>query len=351
MSGHHGAGTRLDASAGLTSISRDHTPSVPALAVQRQRQPRPSLRASLLGGASTTAAPTPTRPSRLRVSVATLVRRLSRQNLQSPSPPPDRTPPAVSPRSSSSTPKIPDHPPKLAPTLDFSRDDWSADTAFGHLHSPGSVQSRTAFSAPVTPIATTPADGRLSQCVPDALTFRPSGIYLTNGVDDPMDIQQDEPTQNLTPASAIIHYPEPIEPLPPPSINVTAADTVLEVDEAYCSGDPSSTYEDTLLEEERAMINRARGLRRPSPGGTMQRHAHGMPLRYRLSADAALRCQNLVRAKPRMRRRRKQATRELESQRTQKSSAVSSSASSIVSVVMQEPLPQQHNALDNTQPR
>ena len=69
--------------------------------------------------------------------------------------------------------------------------------------------------------------------------------------------------------------------------------TALEVDEAYVADGDDMSWMETLVSMRRAS----------GPGGIRK---HGQ-LRYRTSADMALRCANVVRSVPRMRKRRKDA--------------------------------------------
>lgn len=83
----------------------------------------------------------------------------------------------------------------------------------------------------------------------------------------------------------------PIEADDDEGIDCEAAAAGLEVDEEFGGGDESDI----------ALIDRLLSLRRAS--GTLGIRKSGFPL-YRSSTDTALRCQNLVRNKPRMRRRK-----------------------------------------------
>ncbi|KAK3325472.1 hypothetical protein B0H66DRAFT_125056 [Apodospora peruviana] len=77
----------------------------------------------------------------------------------------------------------------------------------------------------------------------------------------------------------------------------------LEVDEAYCNGGPD------IVEDEISIMESVMSLRRAgAPGGIRKHTVAGIPLRYQLSADAALRCQTVVRSRPRMRRRKRTRT-------------------------------------------
>ncbi|KAK4168897.1 hypothetical protein QBC43DRAFT_200223 [Cladorrhinum sp. PSN259] len=73
----------------------------------------------------------------------------------------------------------------------------------------------------------------------------------------------------------------------------------LEVDPEYLKGNFEED-EAALLEDSRLALRDAAG-----PSGIRKHAAGGVQLRYRLSVDAALRCQNVVRSRPRMRKRDK----------------------------------------------
>ncbi|KAK3684898.1 hypothetical protein B0T22DRAFT_202388 [Podospora appendiculata] len=74
----------------------------------------------------------------------------------------------------------------------------------------------------------------------------------------------------------------------------------LEVDEAYCNGTTT-----TLTDEDMLFVDNIMSLRRAgTPGGIRKHMIGGVALRYQLSADAALRCQTVVRSRPRMRKRK-----------------------------------------------
>ncbi|KAK3370202.1 hypothetical protein B0H63DRAFT_310587 [Podospora didyma] len=74
----------------------------------------------------------------------------------------------------------------------------------------------------------------------------------------------------------------------------------LEVDEAYANGTADVDEEERVFTESIMSLRRAAG-----PGGIRKNMVAGIPLRYRLSTEAALRCPNVVRSRPRMRRRDK----------------------------------------------
>ncbi|KAH7633101.1 hypothetical protein B0T09DRAFT_86218 [Sordaria sp. MPI-SDFR-AT-0083] len=106
-------------------------------------------------------------------------------------------------------------------------------------------------------------------------------------------------------------------PLPAPSAPVLStlddlkvdhgydfASMKLEVDERYRDGTVD------VLEEERALLESIQVRRAGSgPAGIRKHTVEGtLPLRYQLSAEAALRCATVVRSKPRMRRRKEHGT-------------------------------------------
>lgn len=106
-----------------------------------------------------------------------------------------------------------------------------------------------------------------------------------------MDIQYDPPPRLDLVAEVI----EP-DTLPGVTHGVVCA---LEADPAYAHGSSEPT-----LDDEAGLLEHFRAMRRSMlPGGAVRRTVSGVPLRYRLSADVALGCQNVVRSRPRMRKR------------------------------------------------
>ncbi|KAK3988670.1 hypothetical protein QBC44DRAFT_99846 [Cladorrhinum sp. PSN332] len=86
-----------------------------------------------------------------------------------------------------------------------------------------------------------------------------------------------------------------------PDFSMPNWDGALEVDPSYMNGNSEPTEDETsLLEESRLALRDASG-----PSGIRKYSAGGLQLKYRLSVDAALRCQNVVRSRPRMRKRDK----------------------------------------------
>jgi len=77
----------------------------------------------------------------------------------------------------------------------------------------------------------------------------------------------------------------------------------LEVDEAYCNSQ-------NLMDEELVFAESLASLRRAgAPTGILRKQTvAGIPLRYQLSAEAALRCHTVVRSRPRMRKRKNTRT-------------------------------------------
>ncbi|KAK3309070.1 uncharacterized protein B0T15DRAFT_128702 [Chaetomium strumarium] len=133
------------------------------------------------------------------------------------------------------------------------------------------------------------------------------------------------------PTSRWVCPPEPGPIEPDPDCAMPGPD--LEVDDA--EGDGLSAAPEDLL----AMIEGGISLRDASgPGGIRKHMVGGIALQYRLSADAALRCRNVVRNRPRMRKRHK--TRHGSSAA---SSAVTSALNSpVMSSAASPPLPSTH---------
>lgn len=221
------------------------------------------------------------RPSaRLLANVETLVRKLSRQNLQqleeanqelarsssasSPRPPPQLTSPSdLTPAPDSEATHHPEHP-IATPIVEL--------TAL-----PGSDD-------PLNPGC--PIEIDQDEVLPPIPT-----LSCLGGGGDPMDIQYDPPPRLDLVAEVI----EP-DTLPGVTHGVVCA---LEADPAYAHGSSEPT-----LDDEAGLLEHFRAMRRSIlPGGAVRRTVSGVPLRYRLSADVALGCQNVVRSRPRMRKR------------------------------------------------
>lgn len=116
---------------------------------------------------------------------------------------------------------------------------------------------------------------------------------------------------------------------PEPHTDYVYSPMELEVDEAYCNGNLADTFEEDLSFMESVVSLRRAG----APGGIRKQMVGGIPLRYQLSADAAMRCQTVVKNRPRMRRRKK--TRP-------ESMASSAATSSISSPVIPPSIPPPH---------
>ncbi|KAK3327748.1 hypothetical protein B0T19DRAFT_172879 [Cercophora scortea] len=122
------------------------------------------------------------------------------------------------------------------------------------------------------------------------------------------------PAPTPTPTTSLAR----LEPIIEPDPDLQTME--LEVDEAYCNGTA------TLTEEDMSFVDNIMSLRRAgTPGGIRKHMIGGIALRYQLSADAALRCQTVVRSRPRM-RKRKNYTR----QNSVTSSAITSAVGSPV---------------------
>ncbi|KAK4457333.1 hypothetical protein QBC42DRAFT_40386 [Cladorrhinum samala] len=134
-----------------------------------------------------------------------------------------------------------------------------------------------------------------------------------------------EPLSSATPSTAsqpitvIAAEPCSIEVDPDFAMPNFINDT-LEVDPKYVNGDSDMTAEENALMEDSRLALRAAA----APSGVRKYSAGGVQLRYRLSVDAALRCQNVIRSRPRMRKRDK--------------SRFSSAASSAVTSAVSSPL-------------
>ena len=129
--------------------------------------------------------------------------------------------------------------------------------------------------------------------------------------------------------SITVPVPVPVTAKPDPDPNYVFSPMNLEVDEAYCNG-TTDVVEDDMSFVEAVMSMRRAG----APSGVRKQVVNGIPLRYQLSADAALRCQTVVKSRPRMRRRKK----------TGRSDSVISSAvtSAVSSPVIPPSIPSPH---------
>ncbi|KAK4144205.1 uncharacterized protein C8A04DRAFT_28107 [Dichotomopilus funicola] len=99
------------------------------------------------------------------------------------------------------------------------------------------------------------------------------------------------------PSSTI--YADPVFIEPDPECCLPNTGTALEVDENE-TGEGSELLSDLFGQSGTTSLRNASG-----PGGIRKHTVNGVDLRYRLSADAALRCTNVVRSRPRMRKRNK----------------------------------------------
>ncbi|KAK0613485.1 hypothetical protein B0T14DRAFT_280723 [Immersiella caudata] len=303
MPGHFANRTRVDNFAGAADHSQmlpDQNPGAqpsrlltprrmqPHLRAPRQRPQQPSQSSSLA-----VAAPTPRRAARLMDGVETLVRKLSRQRLQSP-------------EHSSNTNDQPQLAAHQTPSPSITQ-------VLTPSPSPGSPPSGDRFQPPLPSILC--ADDNLhnsSQSVSRARDFADQGHGASSINANP------KPNQHPVIIEAPILEPDPdcdsMDVLyhssyaPPFSLNsfpsyIEPAGEPIDIDENYVAG--SSTIAD-----EAALIESFRARRRAgTPGGSGRRNVDGIPLRFRLSSEAALRCQNLVLSKPRMRKRKKPSER------------------------------------------
>ena len=111
----------------------------------------------------------------------------------------------------------------------------------------------------------------------------------------------------------------PAPPLPPPTLTLAAEPAFIEPDPAFIEPDPECAMPIPELEVDDTdggiselppdLLTLADGIL-PSryaggSGGIRKYSTGGVALRYRLSVDAALRCTNVVRSRPRMRKRTK----------------------------------------------
>ena len=251
----------------------------------------------------------PSRSARLRATVDTLARKLSKQNLQ---------------LTGSSRAQLPTAPPSPSPA-DAPR--TSADLANPSLH-PGLPAGHTPECLPpaspydlyLGPDLPIEADedailgARFAELYPQPSSDSDYRRYLPGSMSD----VRLEPALAPTPPFHTTTAP-PTGPKADPDVHITDMD--LEVDETY------GTAADMSLEDDAALIEAFRARRRAAiPGGMVRRTVGGVPLHYRLSADAALRCQNVVRSKPRMRKRKRTTSGRPES--IASSSAMTDSVSS-----------------------
>jgi hypothetical protein len=327
MPGYFTDGTRVDNFAGAADHSQmlpDQNPEAqpsrlltprrmqPHLHAPRQRTQQPSQSSSL-----TVAVPTPRRASRLRAGVETLVRKLSRQRLQSPeqsSNTNDQQPqPTAHPTPSHSTTQVltpspsPGSPP---PGERFQPPPPSILRADDSLHNSSQPLPRAQDAADQrhgnSPINVDPKPTQQPVII-EAMVLEPDPDC------DSMDVLYHSP---YVPPFAINSFPSYIEPRGEP----------IDIDENYVAG--TSTIAD-----EAALIESIRARRRAgTPSGSGRRNVDGMPLSFRLSSEAALRCQNLVLSKPRMRKRKKPRERRDSAAPSETTTVYSNTSSMSVSI-------------------
>ncbi|KAK0643125.1 hypothetical protein B0T16DRAFT_459302 [Cercophora newfieldiana] len=309
MPGHFADGTPVNTVVGATDHGRmllDESPEPqpqpqprrllsPQMTQQHMRAPRqrPSQASSQ---PLTVASPAPRRGSRLvpfMAGVETLVRKLSRQRLQSPevSPSTDGHEPQPASPSAPSPSITQTLTPSPSPSPGISRPE---------RHLPGSPPDVLHIGIdlqsvpPVIPRAQDLAGKRYPSIDVYPKSARPvviEGPILEPDPDcDSMDISYHNTHTYPLMLNTVPAYIEP-------------AGEEIAVDQDYLNG--SKTVEDQA-----ALIERFRARRRAgTPSGSGRRMVDGIPLRYRLSSEAALRCQNLVLSKPRMRKRKKPSER------------------------------------------
>ena len=233
------------------------------------------------------------RPTRLRSSVETLVRKLSKQNLQH----------SAASRGSTLSPSPPSSPIPSCPPPQL--------LGLGSLEPGPSIEIDTfpkphpavpAVEAEALPVVDHPLDAgcaiEVDQDEVAGYLVRPSRRHPGLPSDEPMAMRQQEaPILPFTLGPTPRIYEADLD-LVPPDADIDM-DGVLEVDPAYCNGLSGQAADD-----EAALLERFRAMRRVIvPGGAVRRSVGGVPLRYRLSADVALGCPNVVRSRPRMRKR------------------------------------------------
>ncbi|KAK5657328.1 hypothetical protein OQA88_3392 [Cercophora sp. LCS_1] len=304
-----GVGTRVDGGQSSLDESMDDAPRQQPLSsnfrqqqMQQQQQQQPlqrQRRQFLRPSGPSLPNPTPSRQARLRASVETLVRKLSRQNLQttdagsvqqraisSPSVSPNIAAVSDQPLAKGNPTKRRDDSPSRSPLVPSTQPDFPVPTR------PITPRSPIDVDEVIGPAAVPHTAPRIR---------RPQCYYP---IPNAMDLDRDE---GLDFGLTSFRLPEPVAPVSSERPPIVPPD-LLEVDEAYLNG--PSTIDERDLEDEATLIERYRAMRRTAtPGGTMRRNVDGVPLRFRLSADVALRCPNLVLSKPRMRRRRRRSAR------------------------------------------
>jgi len=296
----------------------------PHLCVPRQRQQQPSQ------SALTVTAPAPRRGARLIASVETLVRKLSRQRLQSPELSADTNDPqpqVMVPRTASPgiNQLLNSSPESTGPSLHLL---LPQSTAYSCVDdSLENLAQSTSISLDIAPQCHGPsaddADDVKTELPLDVPSISIHPVIKADPNCDPMDVQYHDRYPPPSPFDSIPAYIEP--------------DTdMIAVDDNY--GAESANFEDeaTLIESFRAR-RRAGTL-----GGSGRRNVDGVPLRFRLSSEAALRCQNLVLSKPRMRKRKKGGERRDSTAPSVAATVDSATSSLAVSVSPRTTLPCAH---------
>ncbi|KAK0719665.1 hypothetical protein B0H67DRAFT_551987 [Lasiosphaeris hirsuta] len=246
------------------------------------------------------------RPTRLRATVDTLVRKLSKQNLQKPGAgnvPQESGLQLQLPLSLTATPSVPESAEvgdsaitlESALTLEVDDEPESHCSPFLALsEQPELVSLKDHLMGSTFPIQAldevTAGPSYTPQPPQSTSQFYENFFNRTSASDNGPETKQ----------ATIVHLPPILEPDMDydPKQELRLQDFDLEVDEAYGQGGPALTEEDVPWESFRSM-------RRVGMPGGIRRSVGGIPLRYRLSADAAMSCQNLVRSRPRMRKRKR----------------------------------------------
>lgn len=306
MSGYFADGTRFNTAAGapdhnqmsmdqslepqprrlLARPQHHHT-----LAQRPQQAPQPSSSLTLSASA-------PRRTSRLLAGVETLVRKLSRQRLHSAETPPDTNPtPAepIAPRHPS--PSI-TQPPTISPQISPPQEQVLAPQP-EILRAGCNLQNR---AQPAPKLQDFHHQNHGVNLQADANTTGPAVTLL------PGPILQSDLEPDCDSMDILYHHrppPQLISDCVP--ISIEAAGEKIEVDENYANGCKDFEDEAALIEKFRA--RRRAGVARRQVDGVPLRSVDSASLQYRLSSEAALRCQNLVLSKPRMRKRKKTSHR------------------------------------------
>lgn len=221
------------------------------------------------------------RPSaRLLANVETLVRKLSRQNLQQL----EEANQELAQASSASCPRPPPQPTSIS---DLKPAPDSEGTHHPEYPTATPIIELTALPGSDDPLN----PGCPIEIDPEEILPPLPTLSCLDGGEDAMDIQYDPPPRLGLVAEVI----EP-DTLPGVTHGVVCA---LEADQAFTHGSSEPT-----LDDEAGLLEHFRAMRRSMlPSGAVRRTVSGVPLRYRLSADVALGCQNVVRSRPRMRKR------------------------------------------------